>query len=133
MEKDFDRWNEIKKKLDLRNISETTLLFPKRRQVWTSILGKNIGRELNGGPGNFSRPVLIIKKFDNEIFLVVPLSSKHKNNDFYYNFDSIHKYKGSVVLSQMRLVSVKRLVRYMYMFPEEHFEEILRYIRDFLI
>jgi len=52
--------------------------FPKSGEVWMCTLGQNLGREQNGGPRDFSRPVLVIKKFNNEIFWVVPLSTKTK-------------------------------------------------------
>jgi len=86
MQDDFDKWNEIKKKIAGRITSQDSFVFPKKKDVWACTLGKNIGREVDGtGPG-FSRPVLVIKKFSNEMFWVVPLSSKQKNFDFYYNF-----------------------------------------------
>jgi hypothetical protein len=50
-------------------------------------LGKNLGREQNGGSQDFSRPVLVIKKFNNEIFWIVPLSTKQRPLDFYFNYN----------------------------------------------
>jgi mRNA interferase MazF len=69
MQKDFDRWNEIKKQL----AHVPAAAFPKNGEVWMCTLGKNLGREQNGGSQDFSRPVLVIKKFNNEIFWGVPL------------------------------------------------------------
>ena len=82
-DKEFNTWNELKKKTHSDNIISTG--FPNEQEVWICVLGKNIGREQNGGKKDFSRPVLVIKKFNNQIFWVVPLSSKQKNIDFYYN------------------------------------------------
>jgi hypothetical protein len=48
-------------------------------------LGKTLRREQDGGSQEFSRPVLVVKKFNNEIFWVVPLSTKQKPLDFYFN------------------------------------------------
>jgi PemK-like, MazF-like toxin of type II toxin-antitoxin system len=85
MEKDFDRWNEIKKRL--ARDAPLPPAFPKDGEVWMCSLGKNLGREQDDGSQDFSRPVLIVKKFNNEIFLVVPLSSKQKPLDFYFNYN----------------------------------------------
>jgi mRNA interferase MazF len=84
MGNDFDRWNNKKQ---LAHDVPLPLAFPKNGEVWMCTLGKNLGREQNGGSQDFSRPVLVIKKFNNEIFLVVPLSTKQKPLDFYFNYN----------------------------------------------
>ena len=61
--KDFNRWNELKKKIDSNN--DLLDNFPKEGEVWMSSVGLNIGYEQNGSENNFSRPVLIVKKFNN--------------------------------------------------------------------
>jgi mRNA-degrading endonuclease toxin of MazEF toxin-antitoxin module len=43
------------------------------------------GREQIGRLQNFSRPILVIKKFNNWIFWVVPLSTKQKRHGFQFN------------------------------------------------
>ena len=53
-------WNKIKKKIDLE---QKSCKYPKEGEVWMTSLGRNIGFEQNGSGDNFSRPVLIIKKF----------------------------------------------------------------------
>ncbi len=130
MEKDFDKWNEIKKKIHQEeNIPDR---FPKEGEVWMSNLGKNIGFEQNGGGENFSRPILIIKKFNNHMFWVVPLSTKQKNFDFYYNFIDIDNKKVSAILAQLKLMSVKRFNRKMYEMPQNQFVDVLNKIRGFI-
>ena len=59
--KDFDQWNELKKKIEAEKNNPEK--FPKEGEVWMSNVGRNIGFEQNGSGDNFSRPVLIIKKF----------------------------------------------------------------------
>src|SRR3989344_2420314 len=66
--KDFDSWNELKKKIeDDKNDPDK---FPKEGEVWMCSLGRNIGFEQNGSGDNFSRPILIIKKI--KIFPLEP-------------------------------------------------------------
>ena len=127
---DFDSWNELKKKTDAENNKPDR--FPKEGEVWMSALGKNIGFEQNGAGDNFSRPVLIVKKFNNHMFWSVPLSTKQKSFDFYFNFTDPHGQKVSAILAQLRLVSVKRLKRKLYELPKKQMMEMKGRIRSFL-
>jgi mRNA interferase MazF len=128
--RDFDYWNELKKKIeDEKNYSEK---FPKEKEVWMSNVGRNIGFEQNGSGDNFSRPVLIIKKFNNQMFWVIPLSTKQKDFDFYFNYVDINNQKVSAILAQMKLVSIKRLKRKLYDIPNELFDEIRQKLKSFI-
>ena len=128
---DFDDWNELKKKINTKNTRPE--FFPQVGEVWICILGKNIGREQNGGNDNFSRPVLIVKKFNNEIFWILPLSTKQKNIDFYYNFIDLNNEKASVILSQIRLIHIKRFERKVYDMSLKDMNEIKKRLREYLI
>jgi len=128
--KDFDDWNELKKKIEAeKNYPDK---FPKEGEVWMSNLGKNIGYEQNGSGDNFSRPVLITKKFNNHMFWVIPLSTKQKKFDFYFNYTDVNDQKVSVILAQMKLLSVKRLKRKLYDIPNKLFGEMKQKIKSFL-
>jgi len=128
--KDFNRWNELKKKIDSNN--DLLDNFPKEGEVWMSSVGLNIGYEQNGSENNFSRPVLIVKKFNNHMFWAVPLSTKQKDFDFYFNYTDPNNQKVSAILAQMKLVSVKRLKRDVYIIPNELFDQIKKKIKAFL-
>lgn len=128
MEKDFDKWNTLKKKT---HDSVGPEFFPQEREVWVSTLGWNIGREQNGAVDDFSRPVLVVKKFNNQMFWVVPLSTKQKPYDFYFNFTDPTGLKASVILAQLRLISVKRFWRLLYMFPSDMFREVTVRLKRF--
>lgn len=128
--KDFDSWNELKKKIDVEKNEPDR--FPKDGEVWMSSLGKNIGYEQNGSGDNFSRPILIVKKFNNHMFWVIPLSTKQKSFDFYFNFTDPNNQKVSAILAQMKLISVKRLKRKLYDIPNKLFDEMKQKIKSFL-
>ncbi len=130
MENDFDRWNESKKKVDAQNVEVDK--FPQEGEVWMCLLGKNIGFEQNGSDESFSRPMLVVKKFNNHMFWAVPLSTKQKQFDFYYNFTDLEQRPVSVILAQMRLISVKRLVRLLYQVDDDLFHTIKNRLRSFL-
>ncbi len=121
-EKEFDTWNELKKKTHSYNILSTG--FPNEQEVWICVLGKNIGREQNGGEIDFSRPVLVIKKFNNQIFWVVPLSSRQKKLDFYYNFTDPLFNNVSAIPAQLRLISIRRFSRKLYELPSDDYYKI---------
>jgi mRNA interferase MazF len=129
-EKNFDQWNQTKKNLekDMNSLDN----FPKEGEVWVSYLGKNIGVEQNGGIDNFSRPVLVIKKFNNQMFWVVPLSTKQKKFDFYFNFKDKNNQQASVVLAQLKLMSSKRFKRNLYKISRDDFVKIKGRLKEFI-
>jgi mRNA interferase MazF len=130
MHKDFDTWNKTKKGIDAAEWAAER--FPKEREVWMALIGKNVGYEQNGSGDSFGRPVLVVKKFNNQMFWVVPLSTKQKKYDFYFNFTDPQEQPVAAILAQMRLMSVKRFKRNMYEIPETLFEEVRTRISGFL-
>jgi mRNA interferase MazF len=127
---DFDIWNKEKQKLDSEEYSKEN--FPKEGEVWMCSVGVNIGFEQNGTGSNFSRPVVVIKKFNNKMFWAAALSTKQKNLDFYYNFTDPNGKTVSVILAQLKLVSLKRLKRMMYNLPSGDFKNIKQRLRGYV-
>ena len=128
--KEFDEWNSFKK--DVQSADNVRDYFPQEGEVWMASVGVNIGREQDGIGMSFSRPMLVVKKFNNEIFWCVPLSTKQKNLDFYYNFTDPNDLQVAAVLAQMKLVSVKRLQRNLYTIDPPKLVEIKEKLRGFL-
>ena len=128
--KEYDLWNELKKKI--QSDTNEPDYFPKEGEVWMCSLGKNIGFEQNGSGTNFSRPILVVKKFNNHMFWCASLSTKQKEFDFYYNFTDPNGKKVSVILAQLKLVSVKRLKRKLYDISNSDLGEIKGKLRKFL-
>ena len=129
---DFDKWNELKKKIDADVKIITPDRFPKEGEVWMSATGKNIGFEQNGSGDNFSRPILIIKKFNNHMFWAVSLSTKQNEFDFYFNYTDPDGNHVSAILAQLKLISIKRLNRKLYDLPVEQLKAIKSKLKDFL-
>ncbi len=130
MEQEFDAWNEFKK--DLNKTIPLFANFPKKGEVWIVALGKNIGYEQEGTGANFTRPVLVIKKFNNDMFWCLPLSTKQKDINFYFNFTDPSDQNVSVILPQMKLLSIKRFQRKLYEIPWGLFGKIKNHLRRFL-
>jgi mRNA interferase MazF len=127
---DFDRWNDVKKKIN--TLLDNPDRFPKEGEVWMSSFGKNVGFEENGAGDNFSRPILIVKKFNNRMFWAIPLSTKQKNLSFYYNYTDPNGLAASAIIAQLRLVSIKRLDRNMYELQKDHFFKIKEKIKSLI-
>ena len=108
MEKDFDGWNTEKKKLE--HDASDTLVFHER-EIWWCSIGMNLGDEQDGKNELFERPILVLRKFNNKVAWVLPMSTKPKEGIYYHNLEHEGKI-FSVILSQLRLVSVKRFRRF---------------------
>lgn len=118
--KDFDSWNNNKKIIDQKEISLG--IFFNEREIWWGSLGLNIGYEQDGKNENFERPLLIIRKFNKGIVWALPLTTIAKDNKFHYKLKSSGSF---VILSQVRLISTKRLLRLVETINENEFNEII--------
>lgn len=110
MQKDFDRWNEEKKKID----TEQGCPGFSVREIWYCHMGLNVGFEQDGKGDDFLRPVIIVRKFNNRIFWAIPLTSIQKNvsehaSSYYFPFTFAPETQSIAILSQIRLTDAKRL------------------------
>ena len=76
--------------------------------------------------------MLVVKKFNNEIFWVVPLSTKQKPLNFYFNYTYPSGAPVAAVLAQLRLVTINRLRRDIYVLPPALLDEVRAQLRAFL-
>lgn len=127
MQKDFDRWNQLKKELQKSN----NRLFFHEREIWWCSIGVNLGFEQDGRSDTFERPVLILRKFNQDIFLGLPMTSALKEGPYYQKIS--HKSRDySIVLSQIRLFDRKRLQRKIRVLSENEFKEIIQRFKNVL-
>ena len=117
MSKDFQTWHREKSRLH----AEHPRVFFHLREVWWCSLGANIGFEQDGKGEQFSRPVLILKKFNNEIGWVLPLTTREKLGMYYAPVFLGDGKKRMAILSQLRLIDAKRLYRKVGTLPLENF------------
>lgn len=123
--KDFDAWNEVKK---INSIGHR--LYFKEREIWWISLGLNIGYEEDGKGEVFMRPVLVMKKFNTNIFLGCPLSKIIKPLNKYYRTINLPAGERSVIISQIRLHDAKRFKERIIACSVEDFEKIKKALRD---
>ncbi len=121
MAKDFTKWHKLKSRLDSR---QGTASF-NEREIWWCSAGMNIGNETDGKNEYFERPMLIIRKLSREIFWAMPLTTRIRKGRFYYTF-MYKKSQQTVILSQLKALSWKRLQRPMGKIDPQIFREIKR-------
>lgn len=97
-------WINIKMSVD----EKERFIQIKEGEVYWSFFGENIGDEENGKGGVFRRPVLVFKKFNNNIFWGIPMSTKNKENIYYVKV-LLKDNEQSAMISQLRILDTKRL------------------------
>jgi mRNA interferase MazF len=125
----YDKWNEVKKKIN-REVLPVNF-FLREREVWWCSLGMNIGVEANGKNDVFERPLLILKVFNKNMIWGLPITSTLKNSYFYYGLKFNDEYR-SVNITQIRVVSSKRLLRKVDVITEEDFSNITKLLISIL-
>mgnify|MGYP001605912618 CR=1 FL=1 len=105
MEKDFLKWHSKKATVD----AIPARPFFHEWEIWWCALGVNVGFEQDGGGEDFLRPVVIFRKFNNQIFWAIPLTHTQKTTKYYFPFVFDGKMESVAVLSQLRLIDARRL------------------------
>jgi mRNA interferase MazF len=138
MEKDFDRWNQHKKAL---HPNPTPRVYVHERELWFAHLGTNIGFEQDGRGDESLRPILVLRKFNNEIAWVLPLTRRDKPGNPYYvafeyiafpEIDDAPLRPSVAILSQLRLLDIKRFRYKIGTVPAEMFGLIKEKTRQLL-
>ena len=106
MKKDFDTWNKNKKELESAPIKK--YVHPK--EIWWCSLGLNLGAETDGKNENFERPVIVMKVYNKETLLILPITTRQKDDQFHHKIQTVDKTVW-VKLTQARVISNKRLLR----------------------
>ena len=130
MKKDYTKWHKIK--TDINNVEKR--VFFHEREIWFCYVGANVGFEQDGSKEEYLRPVLIIKKFNNEIFWGIPLtkSEKRKDSRYYYVFSFVEGIISLAILSQIKLIDAKRLARHVGVMEEDDFEKLKKKLKELL-
>ena len=121
----FDEWNEVKKNLSKK---DKIVLF-REGEVWWIKMGINIGIEQNGKGDDFTRPVLVLKKYNRHHCLVAPLTTRKSLSNFSFRLDlkiGFLKKESWIIFSQVRAIDSKRLFERMGKLPTFVFEDIIK-------
>jgi len=129
MKRDYQTWHT--KKSEISEIKKSP--FFHEREIWFCYLGANVGFEQDGSE-EFLRPVIVFRKFNNEIFWAIPLTKSRKKlnaktESYYYPFSFLPEVTSLAILSQIRLIDAKRLSRHIGTIPEENFDELKKKLK----
>ncbi len=114
---EYDIWNKIKKETSLL---KTDIKIREGEIRWCRF-GINIGSETQGKGSYFERPVLILKKFSQDVFLGIPVTSKIKSGSWFY---PLRLHNRTLILNQSRILDRKRLKDKIYELSENQIIEI---------
>ncbi len=120
MHQEFKEWHE--KKSDIQDKPFRTYFH--EREVWWCSIGQNVGREQNGKGKNFARPVIVFRKFSNEVFWGIPLTTQPHAGKYYLPIDLGDRKIRTATLSQLKLIDGKRLYEKLGDISKEQHEEV---------
>jgi pseudaminic acid cytidylyltransferase len=115
----YDKWNALKQKIDKRK----PILFRERDILFIS-MGQNIGYEQYGKGEDFLRPVVVIKKFNKNLFLGIPLSSQLKMGHFFHDV-TFKKRVNTAMLLQSKTFDSKRIKYRLATLSENQFNKLV--------
>jgi len=128
MFKNFIEWIHTKMRLDGRVRKINSI---KEGEVYWCALGENIGDEENGKGNLFRRPVLVFKKFNNNIFWGISMSTKNKGNIYYVKV-LLKDIEQSAIISQLRILDSKRLDLYIGYISKDSFVKIQSSVKNLI-
>ena len=121
MEKNFDKWNELKKEID---IGENNL-YPKVWEIWYINIWINIWNESLWKWKDFKRAFLIIKKIWNMFFWASMTTQWKDGNYFYIRIsDRYFNKKSYIIKSQLKSIDKKRFIEKMWILTNKDFYNI---------
>ena len=125
MNKDFDQWNKLKKKLDTKK----DLPLFREREVWWCSLGHNVGFEQDGKGVKFQRPVLVLRKFNKYVFTGIPSTGNTSKKSELYSYVTTQEDSFNLILSQVRLFDSRRLSDRIVTLPWGEFKKVQKDLR----
>lgn len=121
MKKDFDRWNGEKKILD----QDHRAVEFHEREIWWCSIGVNVGSEQHSQSDDFSRPVVIVRRFTSDVFWSIPLTTKVKEGVSFRVRIVVDGVPNDALVLQMRAHDRKRLKRKIGVMTKEDFNLII--------
>jgi mRNA-degrading endonuclease toxin of MazEF toxin-antitoxin module len=128
MKKEFTTWNELKKEIHERGSSK----LYHAREVWWCSLGINVGFEQDGSGLEYRRPALILKGLSAKTCLIVPLTTSTREHFLRPSIGLVGGKEAYALLSQLRVVDTRRLVKKIEFLDKDIFEIIRKAARDML-
>ncbi len=123
----FNVRNEEKRIIHTRH--DVNRFHVQPREIWYVKLWVNVWFEQNG-KREFQRPVLVVERIW-ILFFVIPLSTKEKNNSYYYKLQSVSFNRPSMgMLSQIRVIDKRRFVNQIWLISKDELVIIKKLLKD---
>ena len=126
--KDFNNWNIQKQKID----ALAEILLYREREIWWCRMGANIGYEQDGKNEEFMRPILILKGLGKRTLLIAPLTSSAHIHKYRVALGEVDGKSASVIVSQIKVIDVRRLVNKIGHINKPLFQLIQKIIKGLL-
>lgn len=105
--KDFSAW--IKQKGLINSRTDHEKLFFREQEIWWCSIGANVGFEEDGKGKKYLRPILILRKFNQNTFVGLPLTTVNVSNKYVLRCDSEDCVFRKAILSQIKMIDSRRL------------------------
>jgi cytidyltransferase-like protein len=123
----YDNWNKVKKDIEISKNK-----FFREKEIYFTSVGRNIGYEIYGKKDKFLRPVLVYKKLSRYNFIGIPLTTKEKIGDYFFNFSYKKDKISTAILSQIRVFDSKRIEYFSGKIKNEDFNKLESKLIDFV-
>jgi mRNA interferase MazF len=120
MLKRFLEWIALKQ--DLHN-SKHKPPHVSEGDIWWASIGENVGSEINGKSGLFSRPVVVLRKLSHGFYFVVPTTTQQRIGSWFVAFRQNEKIM-SACLHQARSIDYRRLSSKLGTIDDEDFMRV---------
>lgn len=127
MAKDFDSWNEEKKRVGAGKPRFYTV-----RELWWCHLGLNVGTEQDGKDAWYARPCVILRGLGPNTCLAVPLTTSAREHPLRVPIGLVDGKEARANVSQMRVIDARRLKLKMGFLNKEAFAQIRKTARAML-
>lgn len=127
MEKDFDKWNCLKKSLETNSKN----LIIKQWEIWWTNIWINIKTESCWKWEKFRRPVLVLRKLSHKNYIVLPLSTKIKDWTWFANYE-VDGNIYTALLYQIKMMNINRFYVNEWKLGHENFIEIKKRLKHLL-
>ena len=130
MENVYDKWNKVKKKTE----KTQRKLGIKPRDIFWFKVGKNIGHEVYGKGEEFVRPVIVVRQLTSDLFVGIPTTTTHKeNNNYFHTISYVNRknmaVKSVAMLLQFKTYSKKRLLSKIGTVKKNEFDMIVKKLK----
>ncbi len=128
MVKDFTEWHGVKTRIDAKDKALPSI---RQREIWWCSIGVNVGHEEDGKGDVYSRPVLIVRKFNTHVFLGVPLTTRMKDG-WHHHRIHFHGKEQCLMITQIRLFDTKRLTTKLGKLSRVQFDAVRAALKDMI-